>query len=364
MTQKTQVPLLNWIKRVWRGPDRPARDEPFVRGKAIHVVILDGTASSLDDGWETNVGLTYELLKERKQDGHLTLYYEPGIQWDEWRATWDVLTGRGINRQIRRAYGALCNRYRAGDQIILIGYSRGAYAVRSLAGVIDRVGLLKSKHATVRHIENAYRHYEAGGGSDAAAVFREEFCHDKVVIEAVAVWDTVKALGFRLPVIWRYSMQKHDFHDHALGPSIKNGFHALAYDEKRLAYAPVMWLCPPEWKGHMEQVWFRGTHSDVGGQLRGHFESRPLANISLVWMLERLEGCGLQLPDDWRSRFPQDVNAPSLGAWHGWSKLLWARRRRVVGVCTSERLHETIAERPASKAAMPPAEVFVAKEDA
>lgn len=63
----------------------------------------------------------------------------------------------------------------------------------------------------------------------------------------------------------------------------------------------------------------RGTHSNVGGQLRGHFESRPLSNISLIWMLERLVRCGLQLPGDWRTRFPQDVNAPSLGVWHGWS---------------------------------------------
>ena len=62
------------------------------------------------------------------------------------------MMGRGINRQIRRAYGYLASRYRPGDKIYLFGYSRGAYAVRSLAGVIDRIGLLRPEHATVRHI--------------------------------------------------------------------------------------------------------------------------------------------------------------------------------------------------------------------
>ena len=105
----------------------------------------------------------------------------------------------------------------------------------------------------------------------------------------------------------------------------------------------------------MEQVWFRGTHGDVGGQLDGHAPARPLANIPLVWMLSRLEGCGLPLPAGWRDRFPQDANAPSIGMWYGWSKLFLLRRRRVVGRDRTERLHETVGERrqPARQAVMP-----------
>ncbi len=91
----------------------------------------------------------------------MVVRYEPGIQWRDWKGTLDVIEGRGINRQIRRVYGLLASRYRPGDRIWLFGYSRGAYAVRALAGLIDRVGLLRAEAATERNITLAYRHYRA-----------------------------------------------------------------------------------------------------------------------------------------------------------------------------------------------------------
>ena len=309
--------------------------------------------SSLEAGRETHAGTLYKLLKEAGSQANLTVYYEQGIQWSDWGATLDVMQGRGINRQIKRAYGALASRYRAGDTIILAGYSRGAYAVRSLAGVIDLVGLVRAADATERNIQLAYRHYRRGGKGRAAAAFRKRFCHDETPIEAVAVWDTVKALGLRLPLLWRWSQVAHAFHNHALGHSIRHGFHALALDETREAYTPVLWSCPPDWPGHMEQVWFRGTHGDVGGQLNGEEGARPLANLSLVWMLGRLEGCGLPLPIDWRARFPTDPSAPSIGKWHGWAKLFLSRKPRIVGRDPSERIHDTVGDWPAKGRGVP-----------
>lgn len=97
----------------------------------------------------------------------------------------------------------------------------------------------------------------------------------------------------------------------------------------------------------MEQVWFRGTHGDVGGQLAGFEGARPLANIPLVWMLGKAEGCGLALPEGWRARFPCDPDAPSAGSMSGWGKLFLLRRRRLVGQDPSESVHPT-AERPAA----------------
>lgn len=312
------------------------------RGPATHVVILDGTMSSLAAGFETNAGLTFKLLSEVSRTANVTVHYEAGIQWRDWSGTLDVIAGKGINRQIERAYGVVATRYRARDQIVLIGYSRGAYAVRSLAGVIDMVGLVRSDCATERTIRQAYRHYRNGARSPVAQTFRDHYCHLDVQVEAVAVWDTVKALGLRLPIIWRWGQAQHDFHNHALGRHIRHGFHALAFDERRAAYAPVMWQSPVGWKGHMEQVWFRGNHGDVGGQVWQYPDARLLANIPLVWMLERLSACGMPLPDDWQSRFPQDVTAPSIGNWRGWAKIFLARRRRAFGKDQSERLHETI----------------------
>lgn len=314
------------------------------RGPATHVIILDGTMSSLEEGQETNAGLTFKLLREAGHQANLTVYYEAGIQWRDWAGTWGVMTGKGINRQIERAFGVLASRYRDGDKIILIGYSRGAYAVRSLAGVIDYVGLVRADQATVRAVRQAYRHYKTGAKSVAAKRFREIYCHSDVQIEAVGVWDTVKALGLRLPIVWRWAQAQHAYHSHRLGPHVRNGFHALALNETREAYAPVMWYAPAGWSGHMEQVWFRGTHADVGGQVGVFPHARPLANIPLVWMLERLETCGLPLPEGWRARFKQDPDAPSAGSWRGWGKLFLSRRRRIILVDQTESLHTTVGK--------------------
>lgn len=321
---------------------RGARTEDTVaqkRGATTHVIILDGTMSSLETGSETNAGLTFRLLQEAGQRASLTVHYEAGIQWRDWSGTWGVMTGKGINRQIERAYGVLASRYNPGDEIILIGYSRGAYAVRSLAGVIDYVGLVKAEHATVRTVRQAYQHYKTGARSEMAKAFRTRYSHDYVQIEAVAVWDTVKALGLRMPIVWRWAQAQHAYHNHRLGNHVRNGFHALALHETREAYAPVMWDAPPDWEGHIEQVWFRGTHGDVGGQVVDYPAARPLANIPLVWMLAKLSACGLALPDGWQDRFPQNPDAPSIGAWRGWSKLFLSRRRRIMLVNPSESVH-------------------------
>lgn len=338
------VAVRDWITKFFGVEPRVADGQPRERGQATHVIILDGTASSLEDGCETHAGITYKLLNEAGRKANLTVHYEAGIQWRDWRGTWDVMTGKGINRQIERAYGVLASRYKIGDRIVLIGYSRGAYAVRSLAGVIDVVGLVNSKCATERTIRTAYRHYRTGGRSRFAEKFREQFCHPRAdtPVEAVAVWDTVKALGLRVPILWRWMNPAQPFHNHKLGPNVRNGFHAMALDETREAYAPVLWTLPTGWTGHMEQVWFRGAHSDVGGQIGRFPGARPVANIPLVWMLKRLEMCNLPLPDDWASRFETDVNGPICGSWRGWGKVFWGRRKRLVGMDSSERLHNTV----------------------
>ena len=316
---------------------------PDARAAQTHVVILDGTLSSLREGCETNAGLLYKLLQE--SGANRSVYYEPGIQWNGWRTTRSVLTGLGINRMIRRAYGALASRYRPGDRIFLFGYSRGAYAVRSLAGVIDRVGLLRPEAATPRHLRDIYRHYQMAPDSESAQAFARAHCYDSTEIEMVGVWDTVKALGIRAPIIWRFSEPAHAFHSHALGNSIRHGFHALALDETRNAYAPVLWRCRSDFPGVIEQVWFRGAHGDIGGQLSRLESARGLSNIPLVWMLERAERCGLSFPADWRLRFPVNPDAPSVGSWRGWGKFFWSRSRRTIGLDASESLHASV-DRP------------------
>lgn len=327
----------------------PQREEAGVRqrGVATHVVILDGTMSTLEPGQETNAGLAYRLINEVAHDANLTVYYEAGIQWQRWNDFVAVMQGQGINRQIKRAYGALASHYEPGDRIMLIGFSRGAMAVRSLAGLIDKIGLLRDEHATERNVRQAYRHYRYGRDPQMAARFSELYCHDEVRIETLAVWDTVKALGVPFPFFREREAAKHAFHSDGLVPSVRAAYQALARDERRYAFRPQVWVRPDGWTGHLEQVWFRGKHSDIGGQVGNRAASRPLSNIPFVWLMEKLSENGLPLPQGWRDRFPMDANAPMNNNWSGWGKLMLIRRDRKIGRDPSEKLHETIAPKSA-----------------
>ncbi len=344
------------IRDLWGFFRRTERTvQSYSREPVDHVILLDGTMSTLEEGEETNVGLIYKLLDEAAHSQRIGLVYEAGNQWSDWSKTLDIIEGRGINRMIRRVYGWLASRYRPGDRIFLIGFSRGAYAVRSLAGVIGQVGLLSREHATERMVREAYRHYQQDTSPETCRAFRAAYCYDEAEIEMIGVFDTVKSLGFRAPFVVRWEEVKHAFHDHSLGSHVKRGFHALALDESRQAFAPVLWECPPGHEGQVEQVWFRGSHGDIGGQLTGKIEARPLSNIPLVWMVERLEQCGLPLPDDWRARFPMDADAPSVGTWRGWGKYFLARKKRIVGTDPTESIHPTAIGR--SKRAPLPSEI-------
>ncbi len=334
------------------------------RGPVDHVVILDGTMSSLKPGFESNAGLTFGLLSDIAPESRMRVFYHPGDQWSgvwNWR---DVAEGRGMGRQIREAYGFISTRYRRGDRIFLFGYSRGAYAVRSLAGMIDMVGLLRSKHATVANIRTAWRLYRTRA-EDHMGKFASAWCHADTRIEMVGVWDTVRALGFRgprgrpgirtilqtearlfglpWPFAWRVPPDPFRFHNHTLGPRVRHGFQALALDEDRLAYAPVIWDSPPGGAGHVEQVWFRGAHGDVGGHILSWTRARPLSNIPLAWMLEKAEACGMSLPDGWRGRFQLDASAPPSGTYSGWGVLFLLRKKRRVGADPSEYIHPSAA---------------------
>jgi uncharacterized protein (DUF2235 family) len=271
--------------------------------RIVHVVVMDGTLSSLEEGFETNVGLAYRLLKRNAGPG-VTLHYQPGLQFDRGdllASAWSVLTGSGLDLQIQQVYGALASRYQPGDEIFLIGHSRGAFA--------------------------------------------EDCCHLEVRIAAIGVWDTVKALGLRLPGLWWLFKAKYQFHNHQISACVGAGFQAMALDETRDTYRPKMWDDTPDRPVHLQQVWFVGNNGDVGGQVMESPQTRPLSNIPFVWLMQRLQDCGLPLPKAWEDEFTQDVHAPSTGNWSGLNWLFWARSRRVVGRFRSESLHPSVADR-------------------
>lgn len=336
------------MKIGYAGPVAPSA--PAERPDAAHgndpprnlVFIADGTFSSLAPGRESNAGLLLGLLAARGPRADQLYSYDPGIQGQGLMKWFNAATGMGINLTICAGYAFLASRYRPGDRIFLFGYSRGAYAVRSLAGMLDGIGLLRAERATHRNVRTAFRLYERGA---EAGAFARDRCHPAVKIEMLGVWDTVKALGLPYPILSRLAGMASEFHDHALGGHIRHGYHAMAIDEDRTAFAPLLWERSPGWQGRLEQAWFPGCHGDVGGELRGRDEARPLANIPLTWMLRRAARHGLILPEGWESRFPEDAAAPSVGNRSGINRLFLLRAPRVTGTGDGEVLHLSIRER-------------------
>lgn len=315
------------------------------RQPVTHVVLIDGTFASLMAGRYSNIGQIYRLLRPLRGNT-LRVRYAAGQQWEAWGSLLGIAMGRGLGGRIRDAYGWLASGYRPGDRVFLLGYSRGAFAIRSLAGMIDRIGLLRPEEATERNIRTVWRMYQ----DDETALamqdgLRGHLCHDRVPIELIGVFDTVMALGIRLPLLWMLTEPRFRFHDQHLGPDVRHGVQALALNETRAAFQPILWNSDGHPPGTVTQMWFKGFHADIGGQLWGKDAARPLANIPLVWMLDQAESAGLPLSDGWRNRFSCDVTAPPVGNWRGWGKVFLARSPRVAGLDPSEALHPTV-QRP------------------
>ena len=320
-----------------------------IRPPTTHIVLMDGTFASLDDGRRSSIGRIHRLLTGQLSlpptDARHRIHYGIGQQWNRWRTLPELVMGVTLETRIIHAYSWLASGYRQGDRIFMFGYSRGAFASRSLAGMICRIGLLKPEYATERNVRLAWRYYQKGGSETSMAAFRRRRCQPDAGVDMVGCFDTVMALGIRLPLLWMLTEPRFRFHDAHLGPGIRNAFQALALDETRAAFSPLLW--DGDWEGdeaddRIEQMWFRGSHPDIGGQLSGFEFARPLSNIPLTWMLERAENVGLELPVGWRGLFPCDADAPSIGTWRNWGKAFLARTPRIAGRHLSEKLHSSV----------------------
>jgi uncharacterized protein (DUF2235 family) len=206
----------------------------------------------------------------------------------------------GIDHRILKCYRFLCLNYSPGDQIYLFGFSRGAYTVRSLAGLIYNCGLLRSEQ--VRMIPRAYEIYRqpnsnkecAPSGAEAIA-FRKQYAitdmpNSRPRIKFMGLWDTVKALGIpEIPLLRQLSKianQHYEFHDHRLSPIIDAAFHAVSLEEQRSTFSliPIDTLGTINCK-RLQQAWFPGGHGAVGG---GEASVAPLSDAALQWMFDKL----------------------------------------------------------------------------
>ena len=259
------------------------------------IVCCDGTWQSLDNDWPTNVQRIAQYVKHTaNQDVSQVVYYDAGV------GSWGLVDkfaggafGRGLDIEIREAYRFLCINYEPGDEIFLFGFSRGAYTVRSLAGLIYSSGIVARTH--IRDIPRAielYRDREIEPSDDECVQFRfskgTNRAHTPPPVTFIGCWDTVGALGVPdaipfLPVD-DWVGRKYEFHDLELGDHIVHARHAVAIDERRKIFDATLMeksnRPPPG--STFKQVWFPGTHGCVGG---GERDVRELSDLALWWMM-------------------------------------------------------------------------------
>jgi uncharacterized protein (DUF2235 family) len=212
--------------------------------------------------------------------------------------------GAGISKKIKDGYRWICEAYEAGDELFLFGFSRGAFTARSCAGLIRNAGLLRPGHLDL--VDDAYRLYRNRTAAthpegEAAKRFRAEHSYDPVPIRFIGVWDTVGALGIPGVPAW-LSRGWWGFHDLKLSSRVDFAFQALSIDEHRPPYRPTPWEDQAQ-SAHqtLSQVWFSGTHGDVGGGYR----DPSLSEIALMWMVgQATDQAGLGVSRDYFQTVP------------------------------------------------------------
>lgn len=200
--------------------------------------------------------------------------------------------GTGMSQNVRSLYRFLVYNFEPGDHLYFFGFSRGAFTVRTLAGFMQKVGLLqKDDEYYTREIYDLYESSTPSASSEWAHAFRNiKETRPCPPILFVGVWDTVGALGAPGALGQLFNRDKYKYHDIGLNHAIQHAYHALAIDERRKPFKPSLWKKPNGWRGTLEQVWFPGVHCNIGGS----YAPDGLANEALHWMVEKAEDLGLE----------------------------------------------------------------------
>lgn len=277
-------------------------------------VFLDGTRNDKDSA--TNVWQLYQYVT-KNNDPQATAYYIEGVGTDQKPKVMAAL-GIGQEARILRGYKFIMEQYRPGDKIYLFGFSRGAHEARALAGLIAYAGIPSTNNSLAPIGNKILELVQEKKDADYVDAWKSWIVGDSPLLADeiqnklnvsvqpaevyfLGVWDTVPGSSFksykggckehigfvkktlhRAPVIDRGERYKTDTY-----PPIRRLAHALAIDEKRSKFTPIL-LCPPITDySQTEEVWFPGAHADVGG---GYQDSDGLPGLSLNWMIDLLNG--------------------------------------------------------------------------
>lgn len=302
------------------------------------VICCDGTwKEATVESAVSNIVRLRRMIKPRSESDHIeqVIYYDSGVGTDgKVDAIAGGLYGAGMDKNVLDAYAFLMDNYELGDQLFFFGFSRGAYTVRSLVGLINNAGLLNKEHAD--QLTPAYALYRSKDASDhphgsRAEEFRRLYSNE-ISIHFLGVFDTVGALGIPLTLMDSYNAKKYGFHDTTLSRIIKHAFHAIAIDEQRYDFYPTLWTAK---EGTIsEQRWFVGSHSDVGG---GYGDSHGLSDLSLKWMLEKAQQYGLDYSMFSYKEFKPDPLAKAHDSYTSFFKIMGHHKRHV---CDTDDLKE------------------------
>src|SRR5258708_29491696 len=308
------------------------------------VLLSDGTGNSSAKLFKTNVWRLFQAIDLTDPDKQVA-YYDNGVGTSSFKlfAALGGIFGFGLKRNVIDIYSFCCRNYAEGDKLYGFGFSRGAFTIRVVAGFIARIGLIHydgNDEHLARDAEIAYRQYckERDFRSGANLLIgplralRDFVSHvilrnpsfqqldviDVDNIEFMGVWDTVDAYGGPIEEITRaidYWYWPLSMPDQFMNHKIRRACHALALEEARDAFKPVLWddryvrmrdglapvgqgwapaRTPEPGQPHVDherisQVWFVGVHSDIGGR----YLRRGLAYWTLAWMIERAKVYGL-----------------------------------------------------------------------
>lgn len=315
----------------------------MARNRKRLVICCDGTWNSPEKRYVTNVVRTAQAVRPADTNGvPQVVFYDWGVGSDGQKITGGML-GAGLDKNIQDAYRFLVHNYAPGDEIYLFGFSRGAYTVRSLVGLIRNAGLLKKINA--HKIPDAYKLYRSRSNPDEPTALEFRRMHSRTArITFIGVWDTVGALGIPSQILKAITRNRgYAFHDTSLSKIIKHACHAVAIDEKRIDFKPALWTRRPVRGQTIEQQWFAGVHGDVGGG----YKETGLSDIALDWIWSRAKTLGLAFDPNYRRKF---VHPDPLDKLHrSWKGIYWVKGRhhRPIGALPSEleSIHPSVQRR-------------------
>lgn len=325
-------------------------EEKVASAKNI-VICSDGTGNRGGKTRGTNVWRIFNAIDRHnvRQTEQVT-YYDDGVGTQDWHwlKLFSGAFGFGLSRNIRDAYAFLAMNYNPGDRIYLFGFSRGAFTVRSLAGLINFCGLInreavvsatRQRLRMLKQILKAYRSTDENKKAEALGKVRkvvannDTYFHEgPIPIHFIGVWDTVDAIGLPfdrvmqgLDIVWNWLFRRRlwDFRDRQLGPHVRYAYQALALDDERKTFHPILWKHPnntPEAQDAadhtanskardpderiIEQVWFAGAHANVGGG----YPKDAMSLVTLDWMMGKAEECGLRFVNGARENIQRDAD--------------------------------------------------------